>query len=240
MQLTGAENAVAADVRGWPQLSIEPLLASSPDLIIHPRSIDAATLKALFTGDVRWRNVGAVKNGDIFAVDDDLFSVGTSPGRGGAGTEPHTRPLGAANVKRGLIIGTLVLLPLLVLIMLMAVIMGATPVAIADAVSNYGSARMILLQVRLPRVVVAAPAGAIRGVRSHLPDDPSDPLADPFILGVSGGAACAAAMATGVGWPMSRGRAGGGLRRRVLASGGAPGAEARSPDPLRLLLGGSC
>jgi iron complex transport system substrate-binding protein len=73
LELTGAENAVGPDVRGWPQLSIEPLLASSPDLIIHPDSIDAAMVNALFTRDVRWRNVEAVKKGMIFPVDEDLF-----------------------------------------------------------------------------------------------------------------------------------------------------------------------
>jgi iron complex transport system permease protein len=103
-------------------------------------------------------------------------------------------------LKRALLVGIAVLVPLLAITMLMAVVMGATPVAIGEAIAQDGPARLILLQVRLPRVVVAALAGAILAVcGATFQTILRNPLADPFVLGVSGGAACAAALATAVG-----------------------------------------
>jgi iron complex transport system permease protein len=145
-------------------------------------------------------------------------------------------------LKRALLIGVSVLVPLLAITMLMAVLMGATPVAIGEAIAHDGPARLILLQVRLPRVVVAALAGAILAVcGATFQTILRNPLADPFVLGVSGGAACAAALATAVGIAAIPGAI------PVVAFAGACFAvllvltlARRGPslDPLRLLLAG--
>ncbi|HVG24449.1 MAG TPA: helical backbone metal receptor, partial [Thermoanaerobaculia bacterium] len=62
--LTGAENAV--QVKGWPQYSLESLIAAPPDLLLYPRGavtqqqVDALVAKAGLTTRV-------------VAVDEDLF-----------------------------------------------------------------------------------------------------------------------------------------------------------------------
>jgi iron complex transport system permease protein len=82
---------------------------------------------------------------------------------------------------------------LLGLLILLAVTLGAEPLSLFDAVSGRGLARTILLEVRLPRVALAALAGGglavVGGAYQALL---RNPLAEPYILGVSGGAALAA------------------------------------------------
>lgn len=59
-----------------------------------------------------------------------------------------------------------------------------------------GSARVILFSVRLPRVVLAALVGAsLAAVGAMLQSLLRNPLADPFVLGVSGGSALGATVA---------------------------------------------
>lgn len=66
-ELTGARNAVPAS--GWPQLSIETLIAEAPDVILHPhRSVKPESVRALLPRGTRC---------EIVAVDEDLF---TRPG----------------------------------------------------------------------------------------------------------------------------------------------------------------
>lgn len=63
------------------------------------------------------------------------------------------------------------------------------------------SARLVLLKIRFPRVLLAAAVGATLAVSGlTFQNLLRNPLADPFILGVSGGAACGAAMATALGF----------------------------------------
>jgi iron complex transport system permease protein len=63
-----------------------------------------------------------------------------------------------------------------------------------------GDDSFILFSVRLPRVLVAACIGAILAAAgATFQTLLRNTLADPFILGVSGGAACAAALATALG-----------------------------------------
>ncbi|MFP5248056.1 MAG: ABC transporter substrate-binding protein [Thermoanaerobaculia bacterium] len=65
LQLTGAQNAV--QVAGWPQYSLESLVASPPDLILYPRSsVTRAQIDAL---RARVPSVHA----EIVDVDDDIF-----------------------------------------------------------------------------------------------------------------------------------------------------------------------
>lgn len=65
LALTGAQNAV--QVTGWPQYSLESLLASPPDLILYPRG--AVTPEQMKAFAARVPEVRA----EIVAVDEDIF-----------------------------------------------------------------------------------------------------------------------------------------------------------------------
>jgi iron complex transport system permease protein len=104
------------------------------------------------------------------------------------------------------------------------------------------TAQAILLRIRAPRVVVAALTGAILAVAGlTFQTLLRNPLADPFILGVSGGAAAGAAVASALGWGKFAGLV------QLVAFGGATAATAAvfllarrrdHTDPTRLLLSG--
>ena len=104
------------------------------------------------------------------------------------------------------------------------------------------TAQAILLRIRAPRVVVAALTGAILAVAGlTFQTLLRNPLADPFILGVSGGAAAGAAVASALGWGKFPGLV------QLVAFGGATAATAAvfllarrrdHTDPTRLLLSG--
>jgi iron complex transport system permease protein len=86
----------------------------------------------------------------------------------------------------------LVLAAILVAAILLAVSFGSTRVGFDDP-----TARTILVDIRLPRVLLAAAIGATLAVAGlTFQTLLRNPLADPFILGVSGGAACGAAVST--------------------------------------------
>ena len=123
-------------------------------------------------------------------------------------------------------------------------------VTIALAVS-FGSAnarwddevgRMILMRIRLPRVLLAAAIGAALAMAGvTFQTLLRNPLADPFVLGVSGGAAAGAAIATAFRWNIIPGLV------PVVAFLGACGATSAvfllarrrdHTDPTRLLLSG--
>ena len=90
----------------------------------------------------------------------------------------------------------LILTTLLILAIALAITFGAVPLDWNDP-----TARMILLRLRLPRVLLAAAIGATLAVAGvTFQTLLRNPLADPFILGVSGGAACGAAVATALRW----------------------------------------
>jgi iron complex transport system permease protein len=104
------------------------------------------------------------------------------------------------------------------------------------------AARTILLRLRLPRVLLAAAIGATLAVAGvTFQTLLRNPLADPFILGVSGGAAAGAAVATALRWARFPGVV------PFVAFLGACGATAAvfllarrrdHTDPTRLLLSG--
>ena len=84
----------------------------------------------------------------------------------------------------------------LIAAVVLAVAVGDVALDLNDATS-----RVILLRLRLPRVLLAAAIGgalAVAGVTFQTLL--RNPLADPFILGVSGGAAAGAAIATALRW----------------------------------------
>ena len=85
---------------------------------------------------------------------------------------------------------------------LIAVLFGAEPASLLRALSTPGSLdRTILVDARLPRVLLAAVAGgglAIVGVAFQAVL--GNPLAEPYVLGVSGGAALGATLAIVLGF----------------------------------------
>jgi iron complex transport system permease protein len=94
----------------------------------------------------------------------------------------------------------LVLALLLLLILVASASIGAAHVSWRDALSGDATARAVLIRIRLARVVVAALIGATLAVAGvTFQTLLRNPLADPFILGVSGGAACGAAVVTAFG-----------------------------------------
>lgn len=97
--------------------------------------------------------------------------------------------------RHGLLTVAVMALALIVLLPL-ALSFGAENISIVAAIKGDAGARLIL-GVRAPRVLVAALVGAILAMSGAAYQTLlRNPLADPFVLGVSGGAACAAALVT--------------------------------------------
>mgnify|MGYP006199149383 CR=1 FL=1 len=115
----------------------------------------------------------------------------------------------------------LFLLALLLGSMLLAVRMGAVPLTMGEIVeatrgSGSATAASIVLDLRLPRTVLAALVGAaLAGSGAAFQALLRNPLAEPYILGVSGGAAMGAVAAIVFGF------AGGALGLPLAAFGGA-------------------
>ena len=130
-------------------------------------------------------------------------------------------------------------LALLAIVLAVAIVAG---VSIGAVSLDDPSARTILLRLRLPRVLLAAAVGATLAVAGvTFQTLLRNPLADPFTLGVSGGAAAGAAIATAAGWARFPGTV------PAVAFLGAVGATAAvfflarrrdHTDPTRLLISG--
>lgn len=105
-----------------------------------------------------------------------------------------------SGARRDLAIGLAALALLTALAAFAGLSFGAVPVSIAEAFRSAGGARAILVEIRLPRVLLAGAIGAVLATAgATFQTLLRNPLADPFILGVSGGAACGAAVATAMG-----------------------------------------
>lgn len=95
----------------------------------------------------------------------------------------------------------MLLLALLLLALLAASTFGAASVSWRAALAGDPTARAVLFEIRLPRALLAALIGAaLAAAGVTFQTLLRNPLADPFILGVSGGAACGAAISTALGW----------------------------------------
>jgi len=131
---------------------------------------------------------------------------------------------------------------LLILSLLIAVAAGSTSVPLRAAIDGDATARAILFQLRVPRALLAALIGATLAVAGlTFQTLLRNPLADPFILGVSGGAACGAAIATALGLSRIPGLVPLVAFGGALAATGAVFLLARRreyTDPTRLLLSG--
>lgn len=149
----------------------------------------------------------------------------------------------ASSQRQSSLAGALALLTLaLVIALLLASSLGATNVSWRAALAGDETARSILVGIRLPRALLAALVGATLAVAGvTFQTLLRNPLADPFILGVSGGAACGAAIATAAGLARLPGVV------PLIAFAGACGATGavfllarrrEYTDPTRLLLSG--
>lgn len=75
LRLCGAENAVPPGVRGWPQYSLEAVVAADPDaLILFGRAASGESPLDHVRRDPRWARLRAVRTGSVFVVDEDKFS----------------------------------------------------------------------------------------------------------------------------------------------------------------------
>jgi iron complex transport system permease protein len=93
----------------------------------------------------------------------------------------------------------LVLAGLALLACVFGTLTGAVPLSPAAILGGEGTDRTIFLQVRLPRVILAATVGGALAVAgAALQPTLRNPLASPDIIGVSGGAALAAVFALAV------------------------------------------
>ena len=135
------------------------------------------------------------------------------------------------------------LLPGLLLAVLVCASMAWGPYPVIEGLGNGDPwARTVLLDLRLPRVLTALFAGALLALSGAVFQSIlSNPLGDPYVLGVSGGAASGAVLAMILGI----GRGGPGMA--ILAFGGACATAAAvyglasrdgEPDPVRLVLAG--
>jgi iron complex transport system permease protein len=145
--------------------------------------------------------------------------------------------------RRDLIVGVISIGFLLLVVSVLSLSVGAVPLSWAAALRGAEPARTILFDIRLPRVILAALVGATLSCAGvTFQTLLRNPLADPFILGVSGGAAAAAAIATAAGvarhapqlvpWIAFAGAAGATALVFAMGRGG------RGTDTTRLLLAG--
>ena len=121
------------------------------------------------------------------------------------------------------------MLALLAAVIAVAVAIGATHVSWRAFIDGDAIARAIILRIRLPRVIVGALIGATLAVSGvTFQTLLRNPLADPFILGVSGGAACGAAIASAFGFARIPGLL------PIIAFAGAIGATSRRLECRRM------
>jgi iron complex transport system permease protein len=88
----------------------------------------------------------------------------------------------------------------LAVVLLLAAVLGEQPLSLPEVLTDGSTAQRILLSVRLPRVALAALVGAsLAASGCALQALTRNPLADPFVLGVSGGSALGATIALALG-----------------------------------------
>ena len=138
--------------------------------------------------------------------------------------------------------------PLLLLLLILAVVLfaastfGTATISWRSVIDGDATARTVMFDIRLPRVLLAALVGAALACAGvTFQTLLRNPLADPFILGISGGAACGAAVATALRLARIPGLI------SIVAFAGALGATTavfllarrrEYTDPTRLLLSG--
>jgi len=96
--------------------------------------------------------------------------------------------------------GLSILLGMLLLASVISIRVGAVRTSWSDLLDRNSAGYSITYDIRLPRVILAGLVGATLAIAgATFQTLLRNPLADPFILGVSGGAACGAAVSTALG-----------------------------------------
>ena len=106
-----------------------------------------------------------------------------------------------SSTVRRFAVALVTLVVLLLAVFLLAVAVGAARLPLSSLFAGDAAASLIFWDLRLPRVCLAGLVGAtlaLSGVTFQTML--RNPLADPFVLGISGGAGAAAATATSLGW----------------------------------------
>lgn len=137
-------------------------------------------------------------------------------------------------------------LALLVLLLMVAVAVGAVSIPMAEVIASLtggadASTRAIVLDLRAPRAILAALVGAGLAVSgASLQGTLRNPLAEPYLLGVSGGAALGAviAIAFGASLPLVTIAAFGGAALSTLVVLSIARAVGQSADTRVLLMAG--
>jgi len=121
------------------------------------------------------------------------------------------------------------------------VIGAALVVALALALGSGGFDARLIAELRAPRVAAAAGVGALLALAGlSMQVLLRNPLADPYVLGTSGGAACGALLALSIGASMTLGAAAGALVAGIALLVIARRALAASDDATaRLILAGA-
>jgi iron complex transport system permease protein len=132
------------------------------------------------------------------------------------------------------------LIGLILLVTTLGVLIGETPVALAELADPTSGASVILFEIRLPRTVAALVVGAALGLAGAVMQGLlRNPLADPGVLGVSAGAGLGAACAITVGLAGIPGAVEGAALAAALATGAVlTGLAARIRTPETLILFG--
>jgi iron complex transport system substrate-binding protein len=74
IEIAGGSN-VFADARGlWPQVSMEEIVRREPDIILLSYTDETPVEIARLGGQVGWRELSAMRRGDVFKVDANLFN----------------------------------------------------------------------------------------------------------------------------------------------------------------------
>ena len=187
----------------YPRLSLETVVERRPDRIIVGRH-GQGTVEELLRGWERLGSVSAVREGRVFGVDGDLVHRPGPRMIEALRALARVHPSGARAVisrrrvgngfRRGGRAGSLVAA-------LVGLATGPAPVGLGDvAAALVGRApsdlaATVVLELRLPRVILAALAGgglAVAGAAFQALT--RNPLADPAVLGVAGGAALGAVL----------------------------------------------
>lgn len=120
---------------------------------------------------------------------------------------------------------------------------GSGRASLGDAPERWELARTVLFDVRLPRVLLAMLVGAaLSGSGAALQTLFRNPLVDPYVLGLSAGAAFGAALALAIGrWPVVPAAFAGGLGAVALtwlAARGGPSGSSLSMVLAGIVIGG--
>ena len=242
----GGRNVFADATRSWPRVSVEAIVRRNPDALVIARHAPDAVGVPWIEGP-GWRDLEAVRNGPLPRGRRGPVQSPRAPGgRGGPSHGPlPARPGVTATPRR------LVLLAVVVVVAsAFSVSFGASGLGPGDlwrALSADGdpTARSILLQLRLPRAALAALVGGALGLSGcTFQALLRNPLAEPYVLGVSGGAAvgAVAVVVSGIGvilpWTLPVGAFLGAVAAMALVLGVARRASPGRMDTRVLILSG--